>query len=497
MWTGVSGLLAHGEKMNVVGNNLANVSTVGFRAQRMDFEDFIYASTHSASGPAQIGRGVDIGIIMNDYSQGSFESTTSAVDLAIGGAGFFKVQPIGTEQAYYTRAGNFHFDVDGYLIDPHGYAVQGWKIDNSSGPVRAAGGAGPSAGNKSPIKGAGVPRDVRLDTWTVPPKATTKTSVITNLSAEGGDSSRNAPNPFVALIQSWDGTQPPAKTTPNAPVISQDSFSYTTSIKVYDAAGVQHTLSVYYDKVDKNTYNGKSGETMWEYIVTMDPAEDKRQVWDMSQNNPPALATDPPGKLININQTKMAGLLMSGVMTFNEAGDVIDQTAYTLLGDIQAQKDNQGNPLGLVVGQDPFYNPKDPGLVPPGETNAVVPIVGQNYINANSTPPFPNPLPAGINPGDGEFNTFDTWQGITQCMYPASVSQSGYPVLVANFGGVNDAQTSGSPRGEDYLMEFNLGLRVTDDAHPWTAGTTDNLWMATVRDPVTGLLVAPNLTQNV
>ena len=55
MWTGVSGLLAHGEKMNVVGNNLANVSTVGFRGQRMDFADFVYANTYTSAGTGQIG----------------------------------------------------------------------------------------------------------------------------------------------------------------------------------------------------------------------------------------------------------------------------------------------------------------------------------------------------------------------------------------------------------------------------------------------------------
>ncbi|MDR2726363.1 MAG: flagellar hook-basal body complex protein, partial [Deltaproteobacteria bacterium] len=466
MWTGVSGLLGHGEKMNVVGHNIANVSTVGYKAQRMDVEDFIYATTHSASGPAQIGRGVDIGIIMGDFSQGSFESTTSAVELAIGGSGFFKVQPIGTEQAYYTRAGNFHFNIDGYLIDPHGYALQGWKIDNSSGPVRAAGGAGPSEGGTSPIKGAGVPRDVRLDTWTVPPKQTTKTSIITNLAADAGDNSRNAPNPFAALIQSWDGTQPPVN---NRPTIAQDSFAYTTSIKVYDESGLQHVMTIYYDKVDPNSYDGKSGETMWEYIVTMDPAEDKRQVWDTTKNNG-------AGGLVDVNTTKMGGLLMAGVMTFNAAGTVIDQTAYTLLGNIPYFKD----PLtGDPVENQWYHWDKNPP--PPGEKRALVPVVGS----------FTD-LGGGVI---DDIVDLDSWQGITQALYPASVSQTGYPMLVANFGGVGGAQTSGSPKGDSYLMEFNLGLRVTDYAHPWTASDYTNLYQSTKLDPLTDF-PPDNLTQN-
>ena len=446
MWTGVSGLLGHGEKMNVVGNNIANVSTVGFKAQRMDFEDYMYATTHSASGPAQIGRGVDIGIIMGDFSQGAFETTNSAVDLAIGGAGFFKVQKIGTEQGYYTRAGNFSFNTDGYLVDPHGLAVQGWKVDNTAGPTRAAGGAGPTSGNKSPIVGAGVPRDVRLDTWTVPPKQTTKTSVITNLAADGGDSSRNAANPFVSLIQAWDGTQPPPNS--NQPAIAEDSFSYTTSIKVYDESGLQHTLTVYYDKVDPNTYNGKSGETMWEYMVTMNPAEDKRQVWDLSANGG-------TGGLVDMKTTKAAGVLMSGVMTFNAAGSVVDQTSYTLMGNIAYSKDASGNPI-----PDANYH-WDKTPPPPGETQALVPVV----------------------------NTVDTLEGITQSFYPAAVSQAGYPVLVANFGGVGGAQTAASPKGENYLMEFNQGLKVTDFANPWTVPATQSLFTPTD--------TTPNLTTNI
>ena len=63
MWTGVSGLLAHGEKMNVVGNNIANVSTVGFKGQRMDFADFVYQNSFSSAGVTQIGRGVKIGAV--------------------------------------------------------------------------------------------------------------------------------------------------------------------------------------------------------------------------------------------------------------------------------------------------------------------------------------------------------------------------------------------------------------------------------------------------
>ena len=85
MWTSVSGLLAHGEKMNVVGNNLANVSTVGFRGQRMDFADFVYANTYTSAGNGQIGRGVKVGAIMGNFAQSSFETTTEADQIGLEG----------------------------------------------------------------------------------------------------------------------------------------------------------------------------------------------------------------------------------------------------------------------------------------------------------------------------------------------------------------------------------------------------------------------------
>ena len=120
MWTSVSGLLMHGEKMNVVGNNIANVSTVGFKAQRMDFQDFVYNNGFSASGTTQIGRGVSVAAVLGDFSQGSFETTNDATDLAISGRGFFQVKDPNSDQVWYTRAGDFRFDKEGYLKNPYG-----------------------------------------------------------------------------------------------------------------------------------------------------------------------------------------------------------------------------------------------------------------------------------------------------------------------------------------------------------------------------------------
>ncbi|MFW6178198.1 MAG: flagellar hook-basal body complex protein, partial [Desulfohalobiaceae bacterium] len=115
LYSGTSGLNAHGEKMSTIGDNLSNVSTVGFKRSAMHFEDFMPQDINTSAGVGQVGRGVAVGTVMKDFQQGSFESTSESTDVAIGGDGFFTVSAMGSEENQYTRAGNFRFDEDGYL----------------------------------------------------------------------------------------------------------------------------------------------------------------------------------------------------------------------------------------------------------------------------------------------------------------------------------------------------------------------------------------------
>lgn len=423
MWTGVSGLLGHGERMNVIGNNIANVNTVGFKSQRMDFADFVYQDSFSLAGMTQIGRGVRIGAVMGEFGQGSFETTTETTDLAIGGNGFFRVEPIGSETAYYTRAGNFRFNDDGYLVDPNGYCVQGWKVDNTTGPTRASGGMSTSIEDTtSSLVGSGSPTDVRLDTWTVDPLQTTKVSMMVNLSKDkGADKAQDVNNPFSAMLEKWNGKQPQ---TPNVPYIAEDNYSYQTSIDVYDEAGGTHTLTVYFDKISNEDYEGPINQTMWEYIVTMDPAEDMRQVSNAADNY----------KVINLKDTSAAGLLMAGTLTFDSAGRLENQSAYTLYGN-KAPTDKDGKPTnGFIELKDEKNNPY---YVP--------------TVNVETAP----------GPDQGKVD-------IASWMYPTAVSGSGFPMLVANFTGLPGAQTAGTaPDADKYLMEIDFGLKVSDYENPW------------------------------
>ena len=126
LFTGTSGLKNMGNAMQVVGNNISNVNTVGFKRGKSTFADTLYESVATQAGTAQMGRGMAVGAIAQNFQQGSFESTGNTTDISIGGEGFFVMRKSGTENMFYTRAGNFHFDKDGQLINPEGYMVQGW-----------------------------------------------------------------------------------------------------------------------------------------------------------------------------------------------------------------------------------------------------------------------------------------------------------------------------------------------------------------------------------
>jgi len=134
LYTAISGLGANRDAMTVVGDNIANVSTPGFKGSSTLFANIMNESLGggSASNP---GAGVTVAGISEQWNQGTLEPTGNPTDLAISGRGFFQVREGGATgtDLFYTRAGNFSFDASGYLSNPAGLLVQGYDI--SGGPV--------------------------------------------------------------------------------------------------------------------------------------------------------------------------------------------------------------------------------------------------------------------------------------------------------------------------------------------------------------------------
>ncbi len=434
MWTGVSGMLAHGDKMNVIGNNIANVNTIGYKSQRMDFADLFYTDEYNNGGLNQMGHGVRTSTIITAFTQGPYEATSNPTDLAINGSGYFQVRKDNSDEVYYTRAGNFTFDKEGNLVDGNNYILQGWEIENTGGVTRSTGGLTANQSDESDVLGTGTPQDVKLDAFTIQPFATTNVTFITNLSAEGEDNISSSTNPFTGLMETWDGTQPPVNAS--TPPIPQTAYEYSSPIEVYDEAGVKHILTVYYDKVNSDDYEGGGDGEIWEYIVTMDPAEDQRQFFDFDPNAPGG------GNLVDVSSTNMAGMLGSGTITFNSSGQATSQSFYTFLG-----------------ASTPESHPGDYASVydQASDSNKDVPLL--NTRGWVETPPG-----SGTYVEDPDSaNTMDdlrNWR-------TAEVSAEGYPMFVPNFTGLLDSQTTGSELGAKHAIELNFGMKASNTEAPW------------------------------
>ncbi|NLI88831.1 MAG: flagellar hook-basal body complex protein, partial [Epulopiscium sp.] len=176
MYSGVSGLRTHQTKMDVIGNNIANVNTTAFKSQRVTFNEVFSQTLQSASSandetgrgglnPMQVGLGVNVSSIDMLMTQGAAQRTDNPFDLMIDGDGFMVVGDASGQ--YFTRAGALRKDDDGNLIIPNGMKVMGWQADAAGKEIIRS--------NVSPL---------RLDSpqnKTAPPAQTSKVELVGNL----------------------------------------------------------------------------------------------------------------------------------------------------------------------------------------------------------------------------------------------------------------------------------------------------------------------------
>ena len=126
LFAGISGLNVNSKALTVIGDNIANVNTTSYKSSRSSFANVLSQSL-AGTGADEIGRGVEFWGTTQMWSQGSVENTSNPTDMAINGAGFFMLRD-NADSEFYTRAGDFTFDRDGFLINPDGLFVQGYEI---------------------------------------------------------------------------------------------------------------------------------------------------------------------------------------------------------------------------------------------------------------------------------------------------------------------------------------------------------------------------------
>lgn len=227
MYSGVSGLNTNSQAMSVIGNNLANTNTLGYKGSRTVFSDLLSSNVFGSGGQSQVGRGVGLSTVDNIFSQGTFETTSSDTDVAIEGPGFFVLKEEGNDTAFYSRAGAFRFDQDGYLVSPEGLRVQGKQFD--------------PANNTELLPND--PTDIRVaNVGLIAANATTDLTFSTNLD----ENSTPIPAGAAAIV-------PTDRTT----------YNYSASSQIFDSLGEAHLMTMYWCLTD-------DGANTWQAAYTID-----------------------------------------------------------------------------------------------------------------------------------------------------------------------------------------------------------------------------------
>ena len=208
---GLSGLNGAAKSLDVIGNNIANASTVGFKGSTTQFAD-VYASSLNGAGGISAGIGVKVAAISQQFTQGNIEASNNPLDIAINGAGFFRTEASGMVQ--YSRNGQFSLDKNGFLINAQGAKLTGYGLNNNGQIV------------------AGAPTPLQIDTSDLAPVTTTKVKMELNLDSR---------------------TTEPA----NTPFDADDPTTYNkqTPMSVYDTLGNPHVLSTYYVKTGPGSWD--------------------------------------------------------------------------------------------------------------------------------------------------------------------------------------------------------------------------------------------------
>lgn len=204
---GLSGLNSSSQALDVIGNNIANATTVGFKSSNAQFSD-VYAASLSGAGASQVGIGTRVGAIVQQYTQGNITATNSPLDISINGGGFFRMS---TNNAItYTRNGQFHLNNAGYIVNDKEQRLTGYPVDAN--------------GNVVPS----TPVELQLSAAQIPPRATSdplsgRITAVVNL-----DSRETQP-----AVAPFNFANP-------------QTYNFSTGLSVYDTLGVSHTLTTYY-----------------------------------------------------------------------------------------------------------------------------------------------------------------------------------------------------------------------------------------------------------
>ncbi|MCR5436878.1 MAG: flagellar hook protein FlgE [Treponema sp.] len=302
LYSGVSGLQNHQTRMDVIGNNVSNVNTVGFKKGRVNFQDMISQQMQGAAkpteelggvNPKEVGLGMTVASIDNIFTQGNLQATGVSTDIAIQGNGFFILKD--GEESFYTRNGAFSLDRDGTLVNPaNGMRVQGWMAQEVNG--------------QDIVVTAATPTDLVIPVGAKDPaRATQNVNFACNLNKNTPEIPEN-PSPEDLINGTWN-----------------------TEEEIYDSFGNKHMLSVSFQRVP-GTPN------QWDATVIIDPDNQ-----DYTQTRIGFGDTNGLGNTFRVQFDNMGALESvtdSVGNVSNENGQIVLQTSYTVP---ESNPDAEGN----------------------------------------------------------------------------------------------------------------------------------------------------------
>jgi flagellar hook protein FlgE len=265
--TASSGLSLNSANLGVIGDNIANVGTVGFKGTRSEFTTFLPNDTFGLAGPTTIGIGAAVEVVTTQFGQGSITESSNSLDMAISGSGFFVVND--GFQNYFTRAGEFYMDEFGYVVDANGLNLQGYQAQDG-------------------VMGATV-QSILIDERPISQLATSEIMLKANLSAEEDFSTTPIASGTFDIISGAGDTL----------IDSADAADYATSVTVYDSLGVAHEVTILFERAADDTWT-------WHAVVDAGELEDGTGTFTEGaafQISEGTLTFNTDGELVTFTQT--------------------------------------------------------------------------------------------------------------------------------------------------------------------------------------------------
>lgn len=334
---GLSGLNAASRNLEVIGNNVANANTYGAKASRAEFAD-IYASAMNGSGTNQVGIGVNLAAVSQQFTQGNITTTENPLDLAINGDGFFQVTN-GQNPVMYTRNGQFKVDKEGYIVNNAGLKLVGYPA-NGTGVIQP-----------------GVARPLQLPTAGIDPHSTTRIDMEMNLDSRLGTTGTATP-----------GTIDFADTT---------TYNNATSMTVYDDKGQDIALTYYFQKTGTDTWNvymTANGTS----LATADPADPASAPAPVTTLNFPTNGSAPTSPTMPITINIPATTNAAGAQTMALTGVELDMSGTSQWGQNFGVTDATQD--GYAPGQLTSLMVEDNGVISARYSNGQTKSAGQIEI---------------------------------------------------------------------------------------------------------------------